>query len=192
MMSAATAAGAEWQLSYGGRTLDSMAFVPDLSATYGPRVSVHPQDSHGLLDLEALLGEPQPETFVYCCGPGPLLDAVESLCTSWPGGTLHVERFTPKMVDKPAIDLPFEVEIVSSGQIFTVPTDQTLLEVLRDNGVVVESSCEEGTCGSCETAVVDGAIDHRDSVLTDEERGEGKLMMVCVSRAACPRIVLDL
>jgi ferredoxin len=73
-----------------------------------------------------------------------------------------------------------------------VPTDQTLLEVLRDNGVVVESSCEEGTCGSCETAVVDGAIDHRDSVLTDEERGEGKLMMVCVSRAACPRIVLDL
>jgi ferredoxin len=73
-----------------------------------------------------------------------------------------------------------------------VTSEQTVLEVLQNDGLFVDSSCEEGTCGSCEVAVVDGVIDHRDSVLTAEERDEGKLMIVCVSRAACPRLVLDL
>jgi ferredoxin-NADP reductase len=192
MIGAAVAADADWSLTYGGRTRDSMAFVGQLSESYGDRVSVWPQDTHGLLDLPTLLGTPQPDTHVYCCGPEPLLDAVEAMCASWPAGTLHVERFAPRDVGAPLVEGPFEVEIVSSGHLLTVSPGQTVLEVLQNDGLFVDSSCEEGTCGSCEVSVVDGAIDHRDSVLTAEERDEGKLMMVCVSRAACPRLVLDL
>jgi ferredoxin len=161
-------------------------------AAHGDRVSVCPQDSRGLLDLPALLGRPQPDTEVYCCGPEPLLAAVESMCAHWPTGALHVERFAPKEVGERVVAGPFEVEIVSTGKVLTVTPEQTVLEVLQNNGLFVDSSCEEGTCGSCEVAVVDGAIDHRDSVLTAEERDEGKLMMVCVSRSACPRLVLHL
>jgi ferredoxin-NADP reductase len=192
MMNAATAAGAEWSLAYGGRSRQSMAFIDELVAAYGDHVVVHPQDTHGLLDLAGLLGTPLADTHVYCCGPGPLLDAVESMCAGWPSGALHIERFAPKAAGDRVVAGPFEVEVVSTGRVLTVAPEQTVLEVLQNNGLFVDSSCEEGTCGSCEVAVVDGAIDHRDSVLTAEERDEGKLMMVCVSRSACPRLVLDL
>jgi ferredoxin-NADP reductase len=96
MMAAAGASGAQWTLAYGGRSRESMAFVDELVAAHGDRVSVCPQDSRGLLDLPALLGRPQPDTEVYCCGPEPLLAAVESMCAHWPTGALHVERFAPK------------------------------------------------------------------------------------------------
>jgi ferredoxin-NADP reductase len=192
MMAAAEASGAEWSLIYGGRSRQSMAFVDELVATYGDRTSVWPQDTNGLLPLGELLGTPQEDTQIYCCGPEPLLNAVESTSAHWPSGSLHLERFAPKEVGERVVTGPFEVEIVSSGHVLTVPPEQTVLEVLQNNGLFVDSSCEEGTCGSCEVAVVDGAIDHRDSVLTGEERDEGKLMMVCVSRAAGPRLVLDL
>ena len=129
---------------------------------------------------------------MYCCGPGPLIEAVEERCAAWPNGALHIERFAPKAAGDRVVAGPFEVEVVSTGRVLTVAPEQTVLEVLQNNGLFVDSSCEEGTCGSCEVAVVDGAIDHRDSVLTAEERDEGKLMMVCVSRSACPRLVLDL
>jgi ferredoxin len=169
-----------------------MAFVDELVEIYGAHVVVHPQDTHGLLPLPTLLGTPVPDTHVYCCGPEPLLDAVESMCAGWPAGALHIERFAPKEVGERIVAGLFEVEIVSSGHILTVSPEQTVLEVLQNDGVFVDSSCEEGTCGSCEVAVVEGAIDHRDSILTAEEQDGGKLMMVCVSRAAGPRLVLDI
>jgi ferredoxin-NADP reductase len=192
MMAMAAAVGAQWSLTYGGRSRDSMAFVDELVEIYGAKVAVHPQDTHGLLPLPTLLGTPTPDTHVYCCGPEPLLDAVESMCAGWPAGALHIERFAPKEVGERIVAGPFEVEIVSSGHILTVSPEQTVLEVLQNDGVFVDSSCEEGTCGSCEVAVVEGAIDHRDSILTAEEQDEGNLMMVCVSRAAGPRLVLDI
>jgi ferredoxin-NADP reductase len=192
MIAAADAVGADWRLVYGGRSRQSMAFVDDLVAEYAERVTVWPQDTHGLLNLGELLGTPQADTHIYCCGPEPLLNAVEPMCTSWPPGSLHLERFAPKEVGERVITGPFEVEIVSTGQVLTVEPEVSVLDVLQNSGLFVDSSCEEGTCGSCEVAVVEGAIDHRDSVLTQEERDEGKLMMVCVSRAACPRLILDL
>ncbi|GAA1297717.1 PDR/VanB family oxidoreductase [Pseudonocardia xinjiangensis] len=193
MLEAATAAGAEWQLVYGGRTAASMAFVADLRAAHGDdRVVLRPQDEHGLLDLEALLGAPAGDTLVYCCGPGPLLDAVEERCSSWPSGALHTERFTPKEQGEPVLSGAFEVELAQSGLTLTVPPDRSILEVVEDAGVQVLSSCQEGTCGTCETAVLGGQVDHRDSLLTDEEKAANDTMFVCVSRAACPKLVLDL
>jgi ferredoxin-NADP reductase len=192
MVHAAAAAGADWRLVYGGRTSASMAFADELRAACPDRVELRPQDRYGLLDLDALLGEPSPNTLVYCCGPGPLLDAATQRCAGWPPGSLHVERFTPVAVDAAGADTEFEVELALSGMTLRVPPDRSLLEVLEEHGVAPLSSCREGTCGTCETVVLAGTVDHRDSLLTDEERATHDTMFPCVSRAACPKLVLEL
>ncbi|MFR0356021.1 PDR/VanB family oxidoreductase [Streptomyces sediminimaris] len=187
MLAAAEAAGAEWTLLYGGRTRGSMAFVQEL-ARYEGRVTVVPQDESGLLDLDAALADLPDGTLVYCCGPAPLLDAVEERC---PAERLRVERFTPK--EQPAGDNgAFEVELAQSGRTVTVPPDVSVLDAVRAAGVEVLFSCTEGTCGTCETDVLEGTPDHRDSVLTDAERRSGETMMICVSRCRGKRLVLDL
>ncbi|MCX5600168.1 PDR/VanB family oxidoreductase [Streptomyces phaeochromogenes] len=190
MLAEAEAAGAEWTLLYGGRTRNSMAFAEELSP-YGDKVRVAPQDESGLLDLAAELGTPQSDTLVYCCGPGPLLDAVEERCAEWPKGSLHVERFQPK-VQETGADTEFEVVLERSGHTLTVPADVSVLDTVRSAGVEVLFSCTEGTCGTCETDVLEGTPDHRDSVLTDEEREAGETMLICVSRCRGKRLVLDL
>ncbi|TQM04321.1 PDR/VanB family oxidoreductase [Pseudonocardia kunmingensis] len=192
MLAAATAAGADWRLVYGGRSAATMAFAAELRAAHGERVHLRPQDEHGLLDLDALLGAPSPDTLVYCCGPAPLLDAVEQRCAGWPPGTLHVERFAPAEVGAPVLAGAFEVELAQSGVTVTVPPDRSVLDALEEAGTAPLSSCREGTCGTCETAVLAGAVDHRDSLLTDDERAAHDTMFPCVSRAACPKLVLDL
>jgi ferredoxin len=191
MIAAAEAAGAEWRLVYGGRQRASMAFLDEL-ARYGDRVSVHPQDETGLLDLPALLGTPQDDTLVYCCGPEPLLAAVERACTGWPSRSLRVERFNPKPLTEPVLVEAFEVELAQSELTLTIPPDRSILEVVEEAGVGVLSSCAEGTCGTCETPVLEGEPDHRDSVLDDEEKAANDCMMICVSRSCSQRLVLDL
>ncbi|MGY1810424.1 PDR/VanB family oxidoreductase [Blastococcus sp. SYSU D00669] len=191
MITAAERAGAAWELHYGGRSRRSMAFLEALEEATGNTV-VHPQDEVGLIDLDRVLGEPRPGTLVYCCGPEPLLLAVEQRCAGWPAGSLHVERFAPKDVGEPVLTGAFEVELATSGRTLTVPPDRSVLEVVEDAGVFVLSSCQEGTCGTCETAVLAGEVDHRDSLLTPDEQAANDTMFICVSRAACPKLVLDL
>ena len=187
MLAAAEAAGADWTLLYGGRTRNSMAFTQELER-YGDKVTFAPQDETGLLDLDSEVGQLAEGTLVYCCGPGALLDAVEAVC---PGGALHVERFTPK-VQQGGADSEFEVVLQRSGRTLTVPVDVSVLDTVRGAGVEVLYSCTEGTCGTCETDVLEGTPDHRDSVLSDEEREAGETMLICVSRCRGPRLVLDL
>jgi cytochrome P450/ferredoxin-NADP reductase len=191
MIEAAESAGAEWSLVYGGRHRASMAFLDEL-ARYGDRVSIRPQDETGLLDLATLLGTPRPDTLVYCCGPEPLLAAVERHCATWPAGALHVERFAARPVSAPVRAEAFDVELVRSGLTLTVPPQRSILDVVEAAGVGVLSSCAEGTCGTCETDVLDGLPDHRDSVLTAEERAANDCMLICVSRSCTDRLVLDL
>jgi ferredoxin-NADP reductase len=191
MIAAADAAGAGWELVYGGRRRESMAFLDEL-APHGDRVTVAPQDEVGLLDLDTLLGAPRPDTLVYCCGPEPLLAAVEQRCAGWPARSLHVERFSAKPLTEPALTEAFEVHLAQSELTLRVPPERSILDVIEDAGIGVLSSCAEGTCGTCETLVLDGEPDHRDSVLTDEERQAGRCMMICVSRSRSPRLVLDL
>ncbi|MEV6174560.1 PDR/VanB family oxidoreductase [Streptomyces sp. NPDC051954] len=188
MLAAAQAAGAEWTLLYGGRSRRSMAFVEELRR-YGDRVIVAPQDEAGLLDLAPVCDDLPEGTLVYCCGPGPLLDAVEERC---PAGVLHVERFSPKERQRTGEDGEFEVVLRQSGRTLTVPPDASVLDTVRAAGVEVLYSCGEGTCGTCETDVIEGTPDHRDSVLTDEEREAGETMLICVSRCRGKRLVLDL
>ncbi|MFE4716395.1 PDR/VanB family oxidoreductase [Streptomyces sp. NPDC056728] len=191
MVAAAEAAGAEWSLLYGGRTRGSMAFLGQLSA-YGAKVRVAPEDETGLLDLDGYLGPPDTDgddTLVYCCGPGPLLDAVEAR------GAAHTERFRPTQ-DGPdgadGTDHAFEVELRRSGRTLTVPPGRSILHTVREAGVEVLYSCAEGTCGTCETDIVEGAADHRDSVLSAQERAAGETLMICVSRCLGQRLVLDM
>ncbi len=182
--------GADWTLLYGGRRRASMAFTDEL-AGYGDRVHLVPEDEHGLLDLASWLGTPRPGTKVYCCGPAPLLAAVESACRDWPPFSLHVERFTARE-QAPARDEPFEVELRRTGATVTVTPGISVLEAVRGAGVDVLSSCRQGTCGTCETGVLAGVPDHRDSILADHERAAGEVMFVCVSRSCTDRLVLDL
>jgi ferredoxin len=168
-----------------------MAFLDELTA-YGDRVTVWPQDTRGLLDLDGLLGHPREDTLVYVCGPGALLDAVEERCAAWPSGALHLERFSAKDLTVPVLDEPFEVELARSGDVLVVPTDRAVVQVLDDAGVRVLTSCSEGKCGTCEVGVLGGLPDHRDSVLTVDEQAANDRMMVCVSRSTTKRLVLDL
>lgn len=187
MVAAADAAGAEWTLLYGGRTRRSMAFGEELGR-YGDRVTIAPEDETGLLDLPSVLDDLPDGTLVYCCGPGPLLDAVEARC---PSGVLRVERFQPKE-QQTGGNTGFEVELARSGRTLTVAPDVSVLDTVRAAGVEVLYSCTEGTCGTCETDVLDGDPDHRDSVLTEDERAAGESMLICVSRCHGKRLVLDL
>jgi ferredoxin-NADP reductase len=185
------AAGADWKLYYGGRRRESMAFLKELES-FGDRVEIIPEDERGRLPLDEILGEPTPDTLVYTCGPEPLLQAVEESCAGWPSGTLHLERFSARATTAPAEETAFEVLLQRSGRTLQVPPDKSVFDVVRAAGVSVLGSCLEGVCGTCETDVVDGDVDHRDSVLSDEEREANETMMICVSRCRSATLTLDL
>jgi ferredoxin-NADP reductase len=181
---------ADWFLAYGGRSRASMAFAQDLQDWYGDRVMLHPQDETGMINLDALLAKPHRGTAIYCCGPEPLLSAVEQRCKKWPPNTLHTERFTPRPIT--GENKPVEVRLARSGLTLLVPPGKSILRAVEEAGVPVLSSCREGTCGTCETPVLSGTPDHRDSLLDEEEQAANNTMMICVSRARSRRLVLDL
>jgi ferredoxin len=170
-----------------------MGFLDELEQ-YGDKVTLVPQDEAGMLDLAAVLGDPRDDTLVYVCGPEGLLGAVEARCAAdWPEGALHLERFAAKEVEAPAAgERAFELELAASGVTLTVPPDRSIFDVVQDAGISVLGSCHEGICGTCEQIVLEGDVDHRDSVLSESERAANDAMMVCVSRCFSDRLVLDL
>ena len=190
MIAAAERRAAPWRLFYGGRSRSSMAFRAEL-ARYGERVEIRPEDEYGLLDLETILAEPRPGIGVYVCGPEGLLQAVERRCEGWPLDALHVERFQASPRPDFEVDAPFVAVCQRSGREVAVPVGVTLLDALEASGIRLANACRDGVCGSCEVAVLDGAIEHRDSVLSARERQQNDRMMACVSRAAGERIELD-
>jgi ferredoxin-NADP reductase len=198
MIAAAQAARVTWRLLYGGRRRSSMAFL-DALAAYGPAgagpqalVRVLPEDESGLLPVAEAVAAAGRDAVVYCCGPEPLLAAVEKCCAD-AGRGLRVERFAARPAAGPAgPDSPFDVVCQRAGVTVTVAAGQTMLDALEQAGLPVVSSCQEGVCGTCETAVLDGDIDHRDSLLSDAERAAGDTMLICVSRSRSARLVLDL
>jgi ferredoxin-NADP reductase len=194
MIEAAEAAGSDWHLLYGGRRRSSMSFVDELSK-YAERVTFWPQDECGLLDLASVLGSPREDTLVYCCGPEALLGAVENACQSWPKSALHIERFAAKPTSSTPSDGAvdnFEVVCQRSGITIDVGPGESILEAVRAKGISMLASCMEGICGTCEVQVLEGNPEHRDSVLSDDEKAENDCMMICVSRSMSQRLVLDL
>ena len=183
--------GADWRLLYGGRRRASMAFLDEL-AGYGDRVQAVPEDEFGLLDLRGFLGEPRDGVRLYCCGPAPLLAAMEAACADWPPYALRTERFVADERSAPVRNAPFQVELARTGTTLTVTPGETVLDAVGSAGVDVLSSCRQGICGTCETTVLAGEPDHRDTLLDDDERAAGDCMYICVSRSCSDRLVLDL
>ena len=197
MCRAAHAAGIRFRLLYAGRSRSSMAFLGDLEAEYGGRVEVFAGDEGARLDVAATVSALPDGVQVYCCGPARLLDAVEAAWSERTDVTalssLHLEHFEAKEFGPPVLAETFQVELALTGVTVEVPPDRSVLDVVEEQGVLVVSSCRKGTCGTCETPVLDGEIDHRDSVLTPGEQAAGDTMMICVSRAATSDgLVLDL
>ncbi len=195
MLDRARRSGRPWRLHYIGRSLDSMPFR-DL--VRGAETILWDTNRTGRPELDTLVEGMPPESAVYCCGPESLLDAIEARSVSgsgpWSNLKLHVERFAPRLRASAgsANDTAFDVDLQRSGRTVHVARDCSLLDALQASDILVPSTCREGTCGSCETAVLAGEIDHRDSVLDPDERARNDAMMVCVSRARSPRLVLDL
>jgi ferredoxin-NADP reductase len=187
---------------YGGRTRPSMAFLDELAAL-GGTVDIVPQDECGYPDLEGAMAAAPAGTAVYCCGPEPLIRAVEQTCERHLGAdAMHFERFGAPV--SPAAGAAgsgaagegeglaeFEVELKKSNRTLKVPADRTLLDVVLEANPSILFSCEEGFCGSCETKVLAGIPDHHDTILSKADREKNETMMLCVGRSKTPLLVLD-
>lgn len=184
----------KFRVYYLTRDLESTPFLDDIQAEglAGHFLVHHDQgDPAHSYDLWPVLEKPGSLNgqHVYCCGPRGLMDAVRDMSGHWPSSTVHFESFGADT--KPhADDRPFEVTLARSNVSIAVPVGQSILDVVRAQGVPVPSSCESGTCGTCKTRLLQGEADHRDLVLLDEEKADH--IMVCVSRAKSDRLTIDL
>ena len=183
--------GLSWEMHYSCRSRDHAPLL-DALAPFGDRVRLRFDDEHPgtFLDLEGLIAAAPPASHFYCCGPKPMLAAYEAAASHLPQDRVHLEYFSAKQ--EAAIDGGFIVELSRSGKELFVPPGKTILEVVGEAGVRVSHSCQEGVCGSCETGVISGRPDHRDSVLSTGERERGDVMMICCSGSLGERLVLDL
>lgn len=196
MVRAARAQGLAHHLFYCTRDAARTAFLDELAgdAHRDSVTIVHDNgDPARGLDIAAAVSSPAAGARLYCCGPAGLMDAVRStaLAAGWPAERLHFENFTP-VQQASGEDRPFTVVVSSTGEELHVAADRSILEVLTEAGYIVDSACEDGICGTCQVGVIEGAPDHRDSVLSDAQRAAGNVMQVCCSRAAGDRLVLDI
>ena len=189
------ALGRSFELVYAARSRRRAAFLAEIVALLGenaPGLRLHFDEEQGgrPLDMAAVVRRARPGAHLYCCGPLPMLAAFEQATAHLPAETIHVEYFEPKA----AADLSggFEVVLARSGRSFTIAPGKTILDTLQDAGLDVACSCLEGVCGTCETAVLEGEPEHRDSVLSPKERESNRTMMICCSGARTPKLVLDL
>lgn len=194
MIDEAERRGTPWRLLYLARSRDRMAYIDELTARYPSRVDPWPSRDRGRYDLGGIWPRlAEDDAYVYACGPESLLTDLEDASRSagWEE-RLVVERFAARAAAVHEPDRPFQVVLARSGQTLTVDENESLLDAVNQAGAGVLSTCREGTCGTCEVAVLDGVPEHRDSVLSLEERLANETMMTCVSRCRGHRLVLDL
>lgn len=191
MIQSVAARGADWRLAYLGGSAERMAFTGS-AAVAGDNATLVAGDRDERLDLAAWLGPVDADTRVYACGPERLLASLEELSAGWASGVLRLERFQAKALSEPLSTEAFDVEARRSGVTVRVETGCSILDMLEKAGIGVPNSCLEGVCGTCETDVIAGDVDHRDSILSADEREASESMMICVSRATSPTLVLDI
>ena len=189
------ARGANFALHYCARDEGRAAYRNDLRALAGDRLRVYLDggDIARGLDVGKLLATRSSAAHVYACGPAGLIRAVREVARDWPKGTVHYELFRGSEADiaPRSTDQPFEITLARTGKTLTVPADRSILAVLKANGIKVKTLCTEGVCGTCRVRLLGGKADHRDEVLTDEQRE--REIQVCVSRAMPGEtLILDL
>ncbi|MEZ5737118.1 MAG: PDR/VanB family oxidoreductase [Novosphingobium sp.] len=190
MMQERRAQGLPWQLIYACRSKADAVFYQEMANE--PFVSLHFDDENEgrPLDLLTIVSDAPDSAHLYCCGPIPMLEAFKTAVEGRPPHTVHVEYFSP--TQEAATQGGFTVHLAKSDRDIAVKPGQSILTALRNGGVDVPFSCEEGTCGACEVHVLSGTPDHRDAVLTEEEREAGETMMVCCSGSLSAVLTLDL
>lgn len=182
-----------FEIRYFVRGREMAAFDAQLrKLELGERYQLHCDDVDGLPDVRQMIEQRPAATQYYVCGPEALLNAVQKTSEELQRGTIFFERFAAVPGRPAGPDRSFEIVLDSSGETLEVPSDSSILQVLRAAGHDIDYGCGEGTCGTCILDVLGGDIDHRDSILTDEEKSAGNSMCICISRAAGPRLILDL
>lgn len=182
------------RLLYCARSEERAAFLQALrdAEDERTRIEVVLEDRSGRPDLASWLAEFGADAHYYCCGPAGMIDAFEAACTRLGYDYRFVERFSAGNAAPQVETGGYDVELARSGKTLNVPAGTALLDVLLGNGFDVAYSCREGACGSCETRVLAGDIDHRDCLLSDDEKAAGDTMFVCVSGCRSGKLVLDL
>lgn len=147
------------------------------------------------INLNAVLNSVSAGTHLYYCGPPGLMEAAKTGSAHWPEGTVHCEHFSADSLEASPDDLStgsgeFRVRIARSGTTFTVPAHKSIVDVLRENGICVDTSCEEGFCGTCLTRYLEGEPEHRDQILDEEDHEQ--YVLICCARSKTPELVLDL
>ncbi len=188
------ALGADFTLHYCVRTAGKAAFLPEMErAGLGPHLRLHFGDgaSQQRFSIATALGAPESHTDIYCCGPARLMDALSSEATAlgWPDAQLHLERFATTTREN---DVPFTLVARRSGVTLTVDAERTILETLEAAGIQAPSSCCAGVCATCLTDVLCGVPDHRDMVLTSDEKAANQRIAICCSRSRSRTLVLDI
>ena len=187
--------GRSWHLVFGARTRQSAAFLDELRTLKGNvetnlHINFDQEPGGKMLDIASIVATVGPDAHLYCCGPIPMLGAFEKATASRPSSHVHVEYFAAK--EAPAAAGGFTVVLSKSGKTVVVPAGKTILDTLLDAGIAAPYSCMEGVCATCETRVLEGVPDHRDLVLSKEERESNKVMMICCSGSKTDKLVLDL
>ncbi len=186
--------GRPFKVVYGGRTLASMAFRDEVES-YGSAASLVPEDTAGRIDIARELEGVPAATHVYCCGPEPLLRAVQDVCGAEDRiAAVHFERFgssTQEPAKVPTGGRAFAVELARSGVTIAVDEGSSILDKVLEVVPDQPWACREGFCGTCETAVLAGEPEHADEVLTEAERQSNSVMMICVGRSRSPKLILD-
>lgn len=168
--------GTSYHLHYLVRSSDDIA-LGLLLAEFGSNVTIYDKSSGNIFDTRSVLSKINHQTHVYCCGPQRLQNAVSTEASDLGinRGTLHFEAFEAATSGD-----PFTVRLAESNISLDVEENQTLLDVLREAGLDIPSSCEAGNCGTCRVGVKRGRINHRGTGLPDAEKCSA--MLSCVSR----------
>jgi vanillate O-demethylase ferredoxin subunit len=188
--------GASFEMHYCARSAERMAFLARIrNSRFAERVRFYFSDAlpAQVIDFQALLSVPSLGTHLYVCGPRRFIDAAcaTAKLNGWPDSRVHKEHFSGDVAVR-ADDVAFDMRLERSGKTLRVPKGQTALAALIDAGVQIPRSCQQGTCGSCLTPVLEGMPLHRDSYLTEAERSANDCFTPCCSRARGGTLVLDL
>ncbi|WP_370662347.1 PDR/VanB family oxidoreductase [Massilia varians] len=196
MAHALEASGVPFEMHYCARNAGCVAFKEQLDAKWD-HGKLHFHFDHGDpangLNIAKLLSETGEDTHVFYCGPGGFMKACAEAASHWPAGTVHFEHFKAPEPSPSALNVApgsFMVKIASTGAMLEVPADRTIADVLEQANIRIETSCQAGLCATCKIRYLEGEVDHRDYILSDEEHGQW--LTACVSRATSGVLVLDL
>ena len=188
--------GASYELHCFARSVERTAFHRDLSGPkFRGRVHFHyavePERLHET--VQRILMRRVDGAHLYLCGSKRFMTLVEDFAAPrWPPGTIHTEHFGADPMAHAGERTAFAITLARTGGTYVVPASKNIVDVLREQALGIDVSCEQGVCGTCLTGLLEGIADHRDSFLSNAERCAGNKIMVCVSRAKGERLVLDL